>query len=119
MSISSYTQVTTNFFKTRRGIYLIRGMSSTCIVNFIIMRQICKFNDKTDITSVVPSLGVDVNSAIESGIITDTSANVFHNEMNELSEVGIVARDSFDIIEYERSYSKFRKYVKDNESKPE
>lgn len=81
------------------------------------MRQVCKFDEKTDITPVVPALGVDVNSAIETGIIQDTSASVFHNEMKELGEVGIVARDPFDVIEYERSYSKFRKYVKDNESK--
>lgn len=83
------------------------------------MRQVCKFDEKTDITPVVPALGVDVNSAIETGIIQDTSASVFHNEMKELGEVGIVARDPFDVIEYERSYSKFRKYVKDNESKSE
>lgn len=79
------------------------------------MRQCCNFCKGADITDVVPNLGVDVCSSIESGIIQDTSASVFHNMMKELGEVGMVARDPFDIIEYERSYSKFRKYVNDKE----
>lgn len=81
----------------------------------LIMIQICKFRKGADISEVVPNLGVDVCSAIESGIIQDTSASVFHNMMSELGEVGMVARDPFDIIEYDRAYSKFRKYVKDKE----
>lgn len=80
------------------------------------MKQICKFREGADIVEVVPDLGVDVCNAIESGVIQDTSATVFHNMMQELGEVGMVARDPFDIIEYERSYSKFRKYVIDKES---
>lgn len=80
------------------------------------MKQVCKFRKGADIVEVVPNLDVDVCNAIETGIIQDTSASVFHNMMKELGEVGMVARDTFDIIEYDRSYSKFRKYVKDNES---
>lgn len=81
------------------------------------MKQICKYKKGADICEVVPNLGVDVASAIESGIIKDTSATVFHNMMKNLDEVGMVARDTFDIIEYERSYTKYRKYVKDEEAK--
>lgn len=80
------------------------------------MRQCCKFCKGADIVEVVPSLGVDVHNAIETGIIQDTSAKVFHNMMSELGEIGQVARDPFDIIEYERTYTKFRKYVKDSEN---
>lgn len=79
------------------------------------MKQICKFCKGADIVQVVPGLGVDVNQSIQSGIIQDTSAAVFHNMMKELGEVGMVARDPFDIIEYDRSYTKFRKYVNDKE----
>lgn len=79
------------------------------------MIQISKFCKGADIVEVVPNLGVDVCNAIETGIIKDTSATVFHNMMKELGEVGMVARDPFDIIEYDRSYSKFRKYVKEKE----
>lgn len=77
------------------------------------MKQTCNFSKGSDICEVVPNLGVDVCSAIESGIIQDTSALVFHNMMSDLGEVGMVARDPFDIIEYDRAYSKFRKYVND------
>ena len=79
------------------------------------MKRVCKFCKGADIVEVVPNLGVDVASAIENGIIKDTSASVFHNMMKEFPEIGQVARDNFDIIEYERSYAKFRKYVNDNE----
>lgn len=79
------------------------------------MKQVCKYRKGADITEVVPNLGIDVASAIESGIIKDTSATVFHNMMKELGEIGIVARDPFDVIEYERSYTKYRKYVNDSE----
>lgn len=83
------------------------------------MRQICKYVKGVDICEVVPGLGVDVNSAIETGVIKDTSATVFHNMMKELGEVGMVARDPFDIIEYEHSYAKFRKHVNDKEKEKE
>ena len=79
------------------------------------MKQKCEFCKGADIVEVVPGLGVDVNSALESGIIEDKSASVFHNMMKDLSEIGQVARDKFDIIEYERSYAKFRKHVIDSE----
>ena len=78
------------------------------------MKQICKFCLGKDISETVPNLGVDLESAIDKGIIEDKSASVFHNMMSDLSEVGPVVRDQFDIIEYERSYAKFRKYVKDD-----
>ena len=79
------------------------------------MRQVCKYCKDADITEVVEGLGVDMCNSLETGIIQDTSASVFHNMMKEFSEVGQVARDPFDIIEYDRSYSKFRKYVNDKE----
>ena len=79
------------------------------------MRQCCEYCKGADITEVVEGLGVDVVNAIETGIIQDTSAKVFHNMMSELGEIGMVARDPFDIIDYDRSYSKFRKYVNDKE----
>ena len=81
------------------------------------MKQVCCYNKRADIVEVVPDLGVDVCSAIESGIIEDTSASVFHNMMKDMGEIGQFARDQFDIIEFERSYSKFRKKVNDEESK--
>lgn len=79
------------------------------------MKQICKYRKGADICEVVPGLGVDVVKTLESGIIEDKSANVFHNMMKDVGEIGIVARDHFDIIEYDRSYAKYRKYVEDNE----
>lgn len=81
------------------------------------MIQNCAYQKDVDIAEVVPNLGVDVCNCIETGIIQDTSAKVFHNMMKDTSEVGQVVRDMFDVIEYERTYSKFRKFVEDEESK--
>ena len=81
------------------------------------MLQDCKYCKNADIVEVVPNLGVDVHQCIESGIIEDKSATVFHNMMKDFAEIGQVARDPFDIIEYEHSYAKFRKKVNDEESK--
>mgnify|MGYP007111686517 CR=1 FL=1 len=64
------------------------------------MKQCCKFQDGPDITEVVEGLGIDVNNAINTGIIEDKSASVFHNELQEFGQIGIVARDTFDIIDY-------------------
>lgn len=75
----------------------------------------CTFCKGKDIVEVVPGLGVDMASALETGVIQDTSATVFHNMMKETDEIGMVARDMFDIIEYEHSYAKFRKHVNDKE----
>lgn len=79
------------------------------------MKQVCIYCKGADIVEVVPNLGVDVCSAIETGVIQDTSATVFHNMMKELGEIGPVVRDPFDVIEYDRSYSKFRRYVDEKE----
>lgn len=80
------------------------------------MKQSCTYCKGADIVDVVPGLGVDVCSAIESGIIEDKSAKVFHNMMQDLGEIGNVVREPFDIIEYDRTYTKFRKYVDDEEA---
>ena len=79
------------------------------------MLQRCKFRKGADIVATVPGLHVDLNNAIETGIIQDTSAQVFHNMMEKVEQVGVVARDVFDIIEYDRSYAKFRRLVEDDE----
>ena len=78
------------------------------------MKQCCTYCKGADIVKVVDGLGVDVCNAIDTGIIQDTSAKVFHNMMKSLDEIGSVARDKFDIIEYDRALAKFRKYVKDD-----
>lgn len=81
------------------------------------MIQCCKYDKVADICDVVQGLGVDVCNAIETGVIQDTSATTFHNMMKDFAEIGPVVREPFDVIEYDRSYTKFRKYVKDEEDK--
>lgn len=80
------------------------------------MLQKCCFRKGADIVETVPGLAVDLNNAIETGIIQDTSASVYHNMMDKVEQVGIVARDVFDIIEYDRSYAKFRRYVDEDKA---
>ena len=47
------------------------------------MLQKCCFRKGADIVETVPGLAVDLNNAIETGIIQDTSASVYHNMMDK------------------------------------
>lgn len=81
------------------------------------MKQICKYRKGADIMEVVPNLGVDVNNALETGQIRDTSVPAQYNMQKELAEVGTRVSEPFDVIEYERAYTRIRKDIKDKNSK--
>lgn len=83
------------------------------------MIQTCKFKKGSDIAEVVPGLGVDINNALETGQIRDTSVPAQYNMQKELSDVGNRVHEPFDVIEYERSYTRIRKSVKDEKEKSE
>lgn len=77
------------------------------------MRQICKYNPKSDILEVVEGLSVNLDKALTSGEIRDTSVPAQYNMQKELAEVGSRVSEPFDVIEYERAYTRIRKLIKD------
>lgn len=79
------------------------------------MKQICEFKKGADIMETQPCLAVDINDQLESGNIVDTCVPANYNEQKAIEEIGSRVRDQFDVIEFERSYTKLRKYINDNE----
>lgn len=72
------------------------------------MKQVCKFNKVTDIVAFQPGLSPDVNLAISSGVIPDTTSETSHNGLSELSDIGRRISEPFDVIEYDRAFSRVK-----------
>lgn len=83
------------------------------------MKQICSKNKATDIMETVPQLAVNLTDGIETGNVIDTCVPAHYNGQASIEEVGSRVREPFDVIEFERSYTKLRKYVNDHLSDEE
>lgn len=79
------------------------------------MKQICKYNKGCDITQTVSGLETSIPEAMDYGTIQDTSVPAAYNQQKKISEVGQRIAEPFDVIEYDRSYTKLRKYINDSE----
>lgn len=67
------------------------------------MRQICIFNPVRDIQKTVPDMAIDLNAAIESGVVLDTGMIAEHNEIDSPSSVIGRVRDVFDAFEAQKN----------------
>lgn len=81
------------------------------------MIQLCKFRPGADIMETVQGLEVSVPDALDYFRIKDTSCPSSYNKQKSLSDVGSRVREPFDVIEYDRSFTRLRKYMKDEVSK--
>lgn len=83
------------------------------------MKQSCKFNKVTDIVAFQKGLSPDLNLAISSGVIPDTTSETSYNGLDDVSDIGHRVRDPFDVIEYDRAFSKVKARLdaKTNKSK--
>ena len=77
----------------------------------------CRYDKVRDIMKVVPSQGVVIPDALDYGRIKDMSVHTDYNGQNTIDSVGKRIEQPFDVIEFERSYTKLRKYIKDEDSK--
>lgn len=77
------------------------------------MIQICKFDKVRDITQAVPGLACDIRAAMATGSIKDTSVPAMYNMQKDIAEVGHRLAEPFDVIEYDRSYTRIRKAIND------
>lgn len=71
------------------------------------MRQKCSFNKMTDIVAFRPGCAPDLNLAISTGIVPDSSSDNLYNSM-EIDDVGHRIEDSFDVLEYDKAYSRLK-----------
>lgn len=72
------------------------------------MKQSPKFVSGPDITQTAPGLGVNIPDSIDYHRIQDTSVPAMYNGQKSLSDVGTRIREPFDVIEYDRSYTRVR-----------
>lgn len=78
------------------------------------MQQICKFRSGADILETVQGLQCSIPDAIDFFRIKDTSCPSSYNGQKNLDEVGLRIREPFDVIEYDRSYTRLRKYINED-----
>lgn len=81
------------------------------------MKQECKFRQGADIMSTVQGLQTSISDAIDYFRIKDTSCPSSYNGQKNISDVGTRVRELFDVIEYDRSFTRLRKYMKDEVAK--
>lgn len=79
------------------------------------MKQVCKFKSGADILETQPGLATVISDAIDFGCIKDTSVPSSYNGQKALKEVGQRIGEPFDIIEFDRTYTKVRKSINDAE----
>lgn len=78
------------------------------------MIQECKFDKSRDLGVTIHGLSPDLNKMIESGTVPDSEAEVVHNQLCSLEEVGCRVSDKFEAIMLQRSYLSQAKHGKDD-----
>lgn len=81
------------------------------------MIQICKVSIGSDIMETVQGLQVNIPDSLDYARIKDTSVPAHYNGQKNPAEVGNRLSEPFDVIEYDRAYTKLRKYIRDDSSK--
>lgn len=79
------------------------------------MKQVCKVSIGADIIETVQGLQVNIPDSLDYARIKDTSVPAHYNGQKHPSEVGTRISEPFDVIEYDRAYTKLRKYINDSE----
>ena len=70
------------------------------------MLQICKFDKTKDVGKVIPGLFPNIDELIDTHKITDNSAEVVYNGIQEVEKVGVRINDEFDAIMLSRALKK-------------
>ena len=67
------------------------------------MKQICRFNSKTDLQRSIPGLCVDLGLAIENGVVLDTGVDSFYNDVDDPANIKGRVRDAFGVVEAQKA----------------
>lgn len=65
------------------------------------MIQDCKYNPITDIQEVVPDMSIDIDAAVESGVVLDLGVVAEPNGIEDVNSIQGRVRDVFDAMVYE------------------
>ena len=78
------------------------------------MIQECKFDKSRDLGVTISGLSPDLNKMIETGTVPDSEAEIVHNQLSRIEEVGCRVSDKFEAIMLQRSYLSQAKHGKDD-----
>lgn len=78
------------------------------------MLQKCIFNKERDLGVVIMGLSPDLNKMIETGSVPDSEAEIVHNQLASIEEVGCRVSDKFEAIMLQRSFLSQAKHGKDD-----
>lgn len=78
------------------------------------MNQKCNFDKTRDLGVVINGLSPDLNKMIETGTVPDSEAEIVHNQLTTLEEVGCRVSDKFEAIMLQRSFLSQSKHGKDD-----
>lgn len=78
------------------------------------MKQNCSFDKTRDLGVVIHGLSPDINNMIETGTVPDSEAEIVHNQLSSLEEVGSRVSDKFEAIMLQRSFLAQSKHGKDD-----
>lgn len=67
------------------------------------MRYKCSYNPERDIQATLPDLALDLENAIETGVVVDGGTVVDDNGISDPLNIRGRIRDAFDAIEHQRS----------------
>lgn len=68
------------------------------------MKQECLFCKERDISEVVPGLSVDLQAAIESGVVLDTGTIEEFNDIDNPDNIHCRVKDIFQAMELQKAY---------------
>ena len=94
-------------------------IKQTSNINPVAMKQICKYVPGRDIAETVPGLAVNIPESMDYNRIKDTSVPSSYNGQSQLEDVGSRIAEPFDVIEYDRAYTRIRKSVRDKKQAQE
>lgn len=75
------------------------------------MKSSPKFSSGRDIVQTVPGLQVNISDSIDFHRIQDTSVPSQYNGQQTIEDVGSRIHEPFDVIEFDRSYTRIRHKV--------
>lgn len=78
------------------------------------MRQTCKFCKERDLGQVVPGLAVDLEKAIETGVVLDTGVLEEFNNIDSPTNVVTRVQDVFHAMELKKAYLQAGKITPDS-----
>ena len=78
------------------------------------MRQTCKYCKERDLGQVVPGLAVDLEKAIETGVVLDTGVIEEYNNIDSPTNVVTRVQDIFHAMELKKAYLQAGKISQDS-----